>query len=311
MAKVDIPVPIGDAATILGVLDSQMQIWIAEDKPEFFENHRGALSIAQSYVTSCSTKHDYYPALLRSIKAENKHKTYVLTGEKKEQLHKSRQSMLKVYGEWIDRLEEIHKEYKDKFNKYDNESWEFATYLLLSRAIGLLKGIVVLLSQGYWYAGSIIREVDETLDVAQYFKIRAQSGEYAELESWFRKNVAPGHSKCRKVIAAHHASIVAGTNAKQHEYLLNELYQKKSKWTHPNFGVIRESGSFNVVGVKYHINELCYGECEHEFKVIELVEFFNSSIWTTYQQFMLLFVDILSLEHREEILEFDQAQKRI
>jgi DNA-binding ferritin-like protein (Dps family) len=311
VAKVDVPVPIEDAATTLGVLDSQMIQWVREDKPKLTENHRGAMSVPQSYVTACSSKPEYYRALLNSIRVENKHKTEVLTGEKKEQLHDSRQSMLKVYSEWIDRLEQIHKDYKQIFNEVDHESWEFATYILLSRAIALLKGIVVLFSQGYWYAGSIIREIDETLDVAQYFKISAQAGEYTDLKNWFRLNKAPGHSKCRKVIAAHHASIVPGTDTKKHEYLLNEMYQKKSKWTHPNFGVIRESGSFNVVDHKLQINELCYGECEHEFKIIELVDYFKSSIWTTYQQFMVLFVDILNTEHINEILEFDKLQKRI
>jgi len=311
VAKVDVPIPIEDAATTLGVLDSQMYQWVRADKPNITDIHRGAMSVPQSYVITCSAKPDYYQALLNSIKVENDHKAYVLTGEKKEQLKNSRQSMLKVYSEWIDRLEQIHKEYREVFNEVDNESWEFATYLLLSRAIALLKGIVILFSQGYWYAGSIIREVDETLDVAQYFKITAQNSEPEDLRSWFRLNKAPGHSKCRKVISAHHASIVPDTDIKKHEYLLNELYQKKSKWTHPNFSVIRESGSFNVVEDKLQINELCYGECEHEFKVIELVDYFKSSIWTTYQQFMLLFVDILSVEHRCEILEFDQLQKRI
>ena len=311
MAKVDVPVPIEDAATTLGVLDSKMAQWVRDDNPDILENHRGALSIPQSYVTTCSSKPDYYRALLNSIRVENEHKTYVLTTEKKEQLHDARQSMLKLYSEWIERLEQIHKDYKQIFNEVNNESWEFATYILLSRAIALLKGIVALLSQGYWYAGSIIREVDETLDVAQYFKIKAQSSEFSDLKNWFRLNIAPSHSKCRKVIAVHHASIVPNTDAKKHEYLLNELYQKKSKWTHPNFGVIRESGSFNVVDDKLQINQLCYGECEHEFKVIELVDHFKSSIWTTYQQFMVLFVDILSLEHRNEFLEFDQLQKKI
>lgn len=311
MAKVDIPVPIRDAATVLGVLDSQMEQWVREDKPKLLKNHRGALSVSQSYIETCSSKDDYYNALLNAIKVENEHKIYVLTGEKKEQLHKSRQSMLKVYGEWVCRIEEIHKDYKKTFNEFSNESWEFAAYLLLSRAIALLKGTIDLLSKGYWYAGSIIREVDETLDVAQYFKIRVKSGDCDDLKSWFRNSVAPSHSKCRKAIAAHYASIVPGANAQKHEYLLNELYQKKSKWTHPNFGLIRESGSFDIVEGKFQINALCYGECEHEFKVIELVDYFKSSIWTTYQQFMVLFVDVLSLEHRDELLEFDKLQQKI
>jgi len=311
VAKADIPVPIGDAATALGVLDSQMEQWIREDKPKILKNHRGVLSVPQSYITTCSSRDDYYKALLNSIKVENKHKTYILTGKKKEQLHRSRQSMLKVYSEWVGRIEEIHKDYKIIFNELSNETWEFATYLLLSRAIALLKGAIELLSKGYGYAGSIIREVDETLDVAQYFKIRAQSGDYVDLKSWFRNSVAPSHSKCRKAIADHYASIVSGANAQKHEYLLNELYQKKSKWTHPNFGLIRESGLLKVIEGKLQIDELCYGECKHEFKLIELVNYFKSSIWTTYQQFMILFVDFLSIEHRKELLEFDKLQQRI
>jgi DNA-binding ferritin-like protein (Dps family) len=311
VAKTDIPVPIGDAATSLGVLESQMEKWIREDKPKILKNHRGVLSVPQSYITTCSSKSDYYKALLNSIQIENKHKLHVFTGEEKDQLYKSRQAMLKVYRQWADRIEEIHKDYKNVFNELSNETWEFASYMLLSRAIGLLKGAIELLSKGYWYAGSIIREVDETLDVAQYFKIRAQSGDHTDLKKWFRTSVAPGHSKCRKAIAEHYASIVYEANAKKHEYLLNELYQKKSKWTHPNFGLIRESGSFEVIDGKLQIKKLCYGECEHEFKVIELVDYFKSSIWTMYQQFMVIFIDFLSVEHRKELLEFNKLQQKI
>ncbi|MEQ3694698.1 MAG: hypothetical protein ABNH16_14035 [Thalassolituus sp.] len=309
MTKADIPIPIGDAATSLGVLESQMEKWIREDKPKILKNHRGLLSVPQSYIAACSSKSDYYKALLNSIKIENRHKVYVI-GERKDQLHKSRQAMLQVYQQWTDRIEEIHRDYKKVFNELRNETWEFASYMLLSRAIALLKGAIELLSNGYWYAGSIIREVDETLDVAHYFKIRAQSGDDTDLKKWFRTSIAPGHSKCRKAIAEHYVSIVHSENAKQHEYLLNELYQKKSKWTHPNFGLIRESGSFEVVEDKLQIKELCYGECEHEFKIMELVDYFKSSIWTTYQQFMIIFVDFLSIEHREEILEFNKLQQK-
>lgn len=311
MAQKEIPIPIEDAVTTLGVLDTQIKKWIEEDNPSLMQNHRGVLSVPKSYIDICANKPDYYSALVKAIEVESSKKEFYLTGEISEKLANSRQAMLQVYTSWVDRLEEIHKQYKDIINKLDNESWEFAAYILFSRAIALLRGAIRLLKEGYWYAGSIIREIDETLDVAQYLKITACHDNKTELYNWFRKSIAPGHSKCRNRISLFQSTIDPSIDAQKHEYLLNELYQKKSKWTHPNFGVIRESGSFKIINGKININQLCYGKCEHEDKLVELVEFFNSSIWTAYQQFMVLFADILSFEHREEILQFDKMQMQM
>ncbi|MDD1796394.1 hypothetical protein LRP50_25075 [Enterovibrio sp. ZSDZ42] len=311
MAKSEILIPVGDAATALGILETKILQWVKEDSVEVKVNYRGISAIPRSYISTCSQKPDYYQALVNSIAVENEHKERVLSTDERERLNHSRINMLETYKSWIDRLEVLHREYQSEINDCENESWELACYLLLSRAIGLLKGAAELLSQGFWYAGSIIREIDETLDVAQCFKIQSEKGEHNDLQAWFRNSVAPSHSKCRKIISANYAELITETDAHNHELLLNELYRKKSKWTHPNFGVIREAGSFKTEKGKFIVSDLCYGECVHEFKMHELVDFFKSSIWSSYQQFMIIFVNILSIEHRQELLEFDRLQQRL
>ena len=92
-----------------------------------------------------------------------------------------------------------------------------------------------------------------------------------------------------------------------HQSLMNELYQNKSKWTHPTYSSIREVTEFCVLDGVSKIKGLSYGQCDFEYKLLELVDFYRSSIWTTFQIFHACFIALpLSERESEQLFHFDK-----
>ena len=75
-------------------------------------------------------------------------------------------------------------------------------------------------------------------------------------------------------------------------------YQAKSKWTHPTYSSIREITEFEADGDP-KIIALTYGQCNFEFKLLELTDFFRSSVWTTFQIFHSCMFEALPLTREE------------
>ncbi len=62
---------------------------------------------------------------------------------------------------------------------------------------------------------------------------------------------------------------------------MNELYRKKSKWTHPTFGVIREVTAFEIGGDDHiRVANMEYRSSSLEHKLHKLSIFFRSSVLT-------------------------------
>jgi len=156
---------------------------------------------------------------------------------------------------------------------------------------------------GYWFSGSFLREIDETLDVAYYFIISEnKDAGQKNLTNWFRYNKAPKHHTCREAISKWKSSINSDHNEAYNRSLMNELYDKKSKWIHPTLNPIREIMIFEEFDGKIITKGYDYKSCGYERKLNELAHFFRSSIWTTYQFFFLCFHDRMPLEDEDKIL---------
>jgi len=184
-----------------------------------------------------------------------------------------------------------------------------AAYLLFSRVISTLKMGCLCLRNGYWNSGSLLREIDECLDVAKFFVItKGTSKGEKTLRQWFRQNRAPKHEDCRKEIATRRASIIKKIDAEKHRELLNELYQKKSKFTHPTYATIREVAKYKTNQGIVSVEEIDYGPCSYERKLHELTHFFRSSIWSSFQTFIECFAQELPLleEDIKYLLNYDK-----
>lgn len=281
--------------------------WLNRDKPKTRKNHRGQLSVPMELLEKYSASDEYLEAFKRAVVAERllRETDDIQTALR---LKSERSELLDIYDVYIGDLEKLHRKYLDSANRAGGESSAMAAYLLFSRVISTLKMGCLCLRNGYWNSGSLFREIDECLDVAKFFVItKGTSKGEKTLRQWFRQNRAPKHEDCRKEIATRMAFIVKEVDAEQHRELLNEMYQKKSKFTHPTYATIREVAKYKTDGI-VSVEEVDYGPCNYERKLHELTHFFRSSIWSSYQTFLGCFIQEMPLleEDIEYLLNYDK-----
>jgi len=300
-------IAISDIAFNLSLLDADVEAWLFEDKPKLKPDHRNRQCVSENYLEKLSRRNDYEDAKRRSLESEN----YVRNIEvgRKEHFFGERKSLLKIYSVYISDLEKLHKSCLERVNSHNHESSITAAYMLFSKVISCLKMGVLTLENGYWYGGSVIREIDEALDLAHYFVISQETDKGVKhLHQWFRHNRAPQHFVCRDAIATYMSSLISEIEKKNHQDLMNELYQSKSKWTHPTYSSIREVTQFNTsTGIS--IENIEYGSITFETKILELVHFFRSSIWSAFQVFQVCFSSNLPLSDEEDrfIRKYDKV----
>lgn len=305
--KKDQFVAIEDAASRLGICDEDLISWIERDGLERTTDHRDRSTIPLEIVKKYATSINYDNAIRKAILLEK--------GARKrlQRAHDQRRDAIDQIVEYlrpnIHRLEIIHQYYLDLVNERGYESNEMAAYLLFSRVIGTLKMCCVCATNRYWFWGSLLREIDEALDVALYFVISndMEAGR-AAVRNWFRLNEAPRHATCRKEISKHQASVNSSYTESDNKELMDELYNKKSKFTHPTFGVIREIAEFEVSSNEVTLKNIDCGPCLDQHPVLELVDFFKSSVLTACQYFLQCFWRLpLLREHWSELREIERV----
>ena len=283
--KVETTMAIEDMAMDLGLIESDVIAVLRTLSSPFTRDFRGRLSVPSRYLSIVGSGSFYEGALKRALISDEMGKKNVV-GNPSDQ----RSQLLGRYSVLIDDLEEIHRRYLDRANATGIESSAMAAYLLMSKSIALLRMTNESLRQGHWYSGSSLRDIDETLDVALYLVISAdtEKGKVARFK-WFRENSSPHHAECRTEIAQWYASLVEEANGDHHLSLMKELYRKKSKWTHPTYLAIRETASFDLSGETPELLAVNYSPCCHQNKLLELADFFRSSIWSCFQTHSLCF----------------------
>lgn len=300
---------IDDIAHELGLLVSDLEQWILDRKIEVGLDYKNKPAISSKLKHEISECETYRESIKRSISSDSKLRLY--SDSKTESYKRQRIDLIEKYRLYIGELEAMHSDHIDIVNNHEFETAENAAFLLVSKAIGCLKMGCDNLSNGYWVAGSIIREIDEAIDTASYFMILKDTEKgKKEIRKWFRKNKAPTHSVCREEISNNLANII-GIDKDYFRKNMNELYQSKSKWVHPTFGPIREVSEFDV-GNDISIKSLTYGISENEFKLFELTEFYKSSVWSVFQTFLICFSENLPLKQSTigRLSEIDQEFKK-
>ncbi|MGH8062355.1 MAG: hypothetical protein ACREO7_10140 [Pseudoxanthomonas sp.] len=304
MKKAEATMAIEDMAMDLGLIESDVIAFLRTLSPPITQDFRGRPSVPIRYISIVGRGAFYEKALRRALVSDDFGKRNVV-GDPAHQIDR----LLDRYCLLVDELEAIHRRYLDRANAAGSESSGMAAYLLLSRSIAILRATNESLRQGHWYSGSSLRDIDETLDVALYLVISAgtEKGQVA-IFKWFRENLSPPHAECRSEIARWCASLSDRVSGDQHLSLMKELYRKKSKWTHPTYLAIRETATFDLLNESPKLSAVNYGPCVHQNKLLELVDFFRSSIWSCFQVHSLCFnlAFPISVEEKQLFLKYDQ-----
>jgi len=303
------PIPIEDAAYTLGVLESDINNWIDKNKLVLAKDSIGRLCVPEDFVISCTLNPDFKEVVRKTIHTKAKLRINDKTSNQNEKFREQRLSLLNEYNKYIKDLQELHLKYIKKIDILNDENGLVAAYILFFKAISLLWTASDCIKAGQWFSGSFLREIDETLDLAHYFIIaeNTTAGE-KHLRDWFKLNKAPKNQICREAISKWEYSTNPDHSEADYKILHNELYYKKSKWIHPTLNIIREVIVFEESNGEIIAKGFDYRICGYERTLFEYTQFFKSSIWSTYQDFMLCFRDKMPLEKAdiEFILGYDK-----
>lgn len=290
-------VPLLTAMQTLMLDQKTMDTLVDKKEIEIYKNSRNNACILKSDLKRLCNNEEVRnfskECLLNSIKLYDLNNT---NGGKALYIQKINE-LIKQYRNDISVLEKIHYKYRNNLNILKDETALVAAYILYAKVINLLNMACLCLENYYFHTGLLLRIIDETVDVATYFII-SEGGENdsKNLRIWFREDVSPKHKICREVISKYLNSINMKIAVNDHEDLINEIYQKKSKMIHPTRNTILEVIKFSSEDKRSLPNSFDYKSCSYTKKIYQLTDFFKSSVWTAIQGFYICFYKKMPLK---------------
>ncbi|WP_454727871.1 MULTISPECIES: hypothetical protein [Cupriavidus] len=268
----------------------------------------GRVGLLREDVMALAASPDCLLPIRESLRRENRYRQRV-------QPHAGRalaeqQQIVAEFERYCADLETIHRRQLVAVNAAGPERAAMAAYLLLSKAISVLRMFTLAIAHQHWYAGAMLRDIDECLDAAKYFAVTRDTPEGAKaLWRWFRLNESPKHADMRAVSAQEFGRQLGEGN---HRALLDELYNKKSKFTHPTYLAIREVARFDVSS-GLSLVAPSYGPCDEPDIIHGLTDFARSSFWSTYQMMLLALhvTGVLAAADLDLLLERDAHFKQL
>ncbi|MFM0351379.1 hypothetical protein [Paraburkholderia sp. RL17-347-BIC-D] len=301
-------VALGNAAMMLGVHDDVLAELAHGRGCQFYRDPFGRPGLTREDVLAIASSPECLLAIRKSLRREQRYRER-LVPRAQESLARQQQFIGDFEGYAAD-LEAIHRRQLAAVNAAGAESAAMAAYLLLSKAISMLRMLTLALAHQHWYAGALLRDIDECLDAAKYFAITRDTPEGNKaLWRWFHLNESPKHADMRAAGAEQLGLHLGNGN---HRELLDELYSKKSKFTHPTFLAIREVARWDVSNGMALV-EPSYGPCDEPDIIRDLTDFARSSFWSTYQIMLisLQITGVLASADRDLLLERDRAFQKL
>ena len=313
MNKKEILIPLKSVLHITQVSPRQLFLWEINGIIKPTLNLKGVKCLRMEDFQELAYSQEVKEASLHSMIAETQRRFNDRKQKEDKVFLNKIKAKINNYSNYIRILEEIHKKYNSKLDIVNSETPVIAAYLLYSRIIGLLKMTNFCLKNKFIEAHILIRPIDEAIQLAEYFIISANTDQGKEhLKKWFRENKSPTNSICRKSIAKYMYEFFNIENNEYFEEPLSELYQGKSKSIHHSYNTIREYYKTNFDVNNSLKIEFDYGKSSYPRKLFELVEFFQSSIWTAIQGFTICFHESLPMNSEDINLlsSYDQQFKK-
>lgn len=197
---------------------------------------------------------------------------------------------ISLYRKYIAELETIHRSYLARIRPLDGKTPIKAAYLLFAQAINLLHLGCLCLENGRQNAGFVLRQVDEVVQLALYFTLCGSESDTQEnLCKWYYENRSPSPAEMRRAVAR---NLPAQSAPVADQFLKNitDVYDWKSKWVHPAHTAIREIFYTDPEASSSEIESFDYQSCTYPRRLLKLTRFFESSVWTVVQHFLLCFL---------------------
>lgn len=285
-------ISIRNLASCLGLADEDIEAWIKRDAPKIKQNHMGDKAVSKELLGKYSLSEDYMKALHKALMLENFARGSDDPGVNKKYKEK-KIKILESCRAYVNDLERFHGNCLDLINAAGYESKFMAAYFLFSRIIAIVKMCCLCLEHDHWYCSSQLREIDEGMNLAEYFVITGDSPEgKKDLQAWFRQNYAPKNTDCRDVISEELTVANPGCTKANNLGLMKDLYEKKSKFTHQTYRIIREITKFKIQEGKVMIEKIEYGSIGYQRKLLELAASLRSNLVPCFPTFIKCFLEL-------------------
>lgn len=311
MRKQSLPewISIEDLSYRLGLADEDVHEWIKRDAPNRSQDHMERPTVPFELLKRYSDSVDYLKALPKALFFEK-----LAMGpddpQSNQKWKEEKLQILKSCNFAIDSLEIIHSKYLQSVNTCGYGSKTMAAYLLFSRVISTLKMSCLCQDHDYWHWIALLREITEGICLAEYFITEGDSPKGKDyLHEWFRQNYAPKDLVCRDALATSYAAASSDFTKENHLGLMEELYGKKSKFTHQTFRSIREITKFQIVDGKIVIEKLECGPIRYQRKLLELAVFFRSNLIPCFSAFQICFKNLPL--NKDDADELSQIAKKL
>jgi hypothetical protein len=165
------------------------------------------------------------------------------------------------------------------------------------------------LEHRFWDSLILLRPIDEAVQLAEYFASFGKEEPGAtRLRAWFHEDESPKNAIIREALAKQMDQILGDQSGKPSKGLLGELHNKKSKELHHTYNGMWEMHRTKIDNGKLVHTGFDYGACSSPRQLLEITRFFESSIWTAVQGFVLCFREQLPLEakHIQTLMDLDQ-----
>jgi hypothetical protein len=300
-------IPFNSAITALKIHPNSFNQLLDKFNFSIFYNENG---------DKCLSDNDF-KRLCHSDEVKNKsiedffHRTMILEEDERTGRNNSFNDHIKnkvdEYRDYIEILEKIHSNYIHKIDILRDESALCAAYIIYSKIINLLNLLCDSLENGYFHSNVLFRPIDELIDVALYFIVTENTdrGE-RHLKEWFREDKSPEPRICRLENARYLNSIVEERTTSSQKELTDNLYHLKSKWVHPSLSEIADIFPLKILKGNLEQKAFDYRKCSFPRKILEMTEFFQSSIWTAFQSFYFCFHEKLPLSQDEKDILYKQ-----
>jgi len=218
-----------------------------------------------------------------------------------------------LYRKYIDTLASIHVYYFSRFDVLHEETGRTAAYVIFPKVIRLLNMACLCLEHGYWDTLTLLRPIDEAVQLAEYFALLSdKEPAKSALSRWFHENVSPGNAAVRKAIGQHLDDILKDETGRS-AALYKELHHKKSKELHHTYNGMWEVHLTKIDKGTLVLSGFDYGPCSYPRSLREVAHLLQLSIWTAVQGFIFCFQESLPLEneHLQTLKELDQQFQQL
>lgn len=309
----DPPVWLTDVMSLLRVSERRMRTWIREGRVVVHMAPDGKEAMKMSDLKTLAHSPEAHEAALEGLAWEAQRREADELSGRNSQFSEEIARRVMRYREYIQTVEDIHSYYGNRLDVLHDESAVVAAYLLYAKVISLLKMTCLCLEHHFWNALILLRPIDEAIQLAEYFiHIETDTQGVQNLRKWFRENRSPQNAVCRQAIGKYMDSIAPLTTNRPLEAVMVELHGKKSKEVHHTCNGIWETYRAKIENGKLVPIGFDYGPCSHPRKILEVAEFFQSSIWTALQGFLLCFYERLPLEqdHIDRLKALEQLFRK-